>query len=112
MKGGDERKQSKIDELMTRRKLIKRKHKLETEDENELEQIEREITHEIADREFDKLNKILGNLETDTNSNVWKEMRKAFPNKKKPLPTGVLNAQGKLITNPKEKKSDVGTFFK
>ena len=51
-----------------------------------------------------KLNKILGNLETDTNSNVWKEMRKAFPNKIKPLPTGVLNAQGKLITNPKEKR--------
>ena len=31
-------------------------------------------------------------------------MKKAFPAKQTPLPTGVKNIQGKLITNPKEKK--------
>ena len=47
-------------------------------------------------------------METDnggTNcTNIWKEMRKAYPKKSKPLPTGVLNVVGKVITNPKEKK--------
>ena len=32
-------------------------------------------------------------------------MRKAFPKKSKPLPTGVLNFKGKVITNPKEKRT-------
>ena len=31
-------------------------------------------------------------------------MRKAFPTKSKPLPTGVKNREGKLITNSKEKR--------
>ena len=46
----------------------------------------------------------MGNLDLDTNTNIWKEMRKAYPSKSNPLPTGVKNAQGKLITNPKEKR--------
>ena len=32
-------------------------------------------------------------------------MRKSFPRNSKPIPTGVLNVEGKLITNPEEKKS-------
>ena len=31
-------------------------------------------------------------------------MRKTFPTKSKPLPTGVKNLEGKLITNSKEKR--------
>ena len=99
-----ERKQSKIDELMNAKKLITRKRKLEQEDEENIDEIEKEITKEIADREYEKLENVMGNLDLDTNTNIWKEMHKAYPSKSNPLPTGVKNAQGKLITNPKEKR--------
>ena len=42
-------------------------------------------------------------MEADINTNIWKEMRKAFPKNSKPFPTGVNNIKGKVITNPKEK---------
>ena len=63
-----------------------------------------DITKEVADREYDKIEKILGNLETETNCNIWKEMRKTFPTKLKPLPTGVKNLEGKLTASSKEKR--------
>ena len=44
------------------------------------------------------------------NTNVWKQMRKAFPKKVKSLPTRVKNEQGKVITNPAEKKGDTKSF--
>ena len=37
-------------------------------------------------------------------SSIWKKMRKAHPKKSNPLPTGVMNVVGKVVTNPKEKK--------
>ena len=54
-------------------------------------------------KEYKKLEKVVGDLEADTNTNIWKELRKAFPRNSKPLPTGVKNVKGKVITNPKEK---------
>ena len=47
----------------------------------------------------------MGDLGTDTNTSTWREMRDAFPNKNKPLPTGVMNNHGKVITRPKEKRT-------
>ena len=39
-------------------------------------------------------------------------MRKAFPKKNKPIPTGVMNIRGKEVTNPNEKKLDgVGPVY-
>ena len=38
-------------------------------------------------------------------------MRKAFPRKVKQVPTGVKNKAGKLITNPKEKKTVILDHF-
>ena len=38
-------------------------------------------------------------------------MRKAFPQKNKPLPTGVKNISGKVITNPNEKKKGIFEHF-
>ena len=32
-------------------------------------------------------------------------MMKSFPKKSKPLPTGIMNIKGKVITNPEEKKN-------
>ena len=56
-----------------------------------------------------------GSLETDhggtNNNNVWKELKKAFPKKTRPVPIGVENVEGKLITNPKEKKDVILKHF-
>ena len=38
-------------------------------------------------------------------------MRKAFPTKARPLPTGVKNLEGKLITNSKEKRKVTAEHF-
>ena len=95
--------------MLDNRKSILKKKTLTKEDEHHIDDIEKEITGEIADKEFDKLEKVLGNMETDSGetdyTNIWKEMRKAYPKKSNPLPTGVRNVQGKVITNPKEKKN-------
>ena len=99
-----ERKLTRMDELMNMKKNIKRKKKMTLEDEQVIDDIEKEITDDIADREYENIEKIVGNLEADTNHNIWKEMRKAFPTKSKPLPTGVKNLEGKLITKSKEKR--------
>ena len=39
-------------------------------------------------------------------------MKRAYPNKNKPLPTGVKNIKGKVITNPEEKKFIALNHFK
>ena len=93
-----------MDVLMTRRKTILKNKKLSLDEVMEVEIIEKEISDEIANKEYKKLEEVLGELNTDTHTNIWKEMKKAFPAKQTPLPTGVKNIQGKLITNPKEKK--------
>ena len=98
------KKPSNMDSLMRKRKTLLRKKTLSEDDEIEIYQIEQEISDEIADREFKKLEEVVGELDDNTHTNIWKEMKKAFPSKQKPLPTGVKNIKGKLITNPEEKK--------
>ena len=100
----DIKNQSILDDLLTKKKTILRKKVLTQEDDESIDKIEREITEEISDKEFEKLENVLGDLGTDTNTSIWKEMRKAFPSKNKPLPTGVMNNHGKVITHPKEKR--------
>ena len=55
-----------------------------------------------------KLSKVIGVLENDSDvnnvTNIWRQFKKAYLKKSKPLPTGVLNVEGKIITNPEEKK--------
>ena len=62
-----------------------------------------------------KLVKIVGDFETESggteSTNVWKQFRKAYPKKSKPIPTGVKNINGKVITNPEEKKDVTKTKF-
>ena len=63
-----------------------------------------------------KLTKVLGKLEAETGgtnfTNVWKQMSKSFPKKTKPLPTGIKNMSGKIITYPEEKKNVTLKHFK
>ena len=42
-------------------------------------------------------------------TNMWRELRKAYPKEEKPLPTGVKDIKGKWITNPRDKKSYMNT---
>ena len=57
----------------------------------------------------------MGNLETSAGTtnltNIWKSMMKVFPKNTRPLPTGVKIIEGKVITNPTEKKkSNINAF--
>ena len=51
---------------------------------------------------------MVGELETGSggteSTNVWKQFRKAYPKKLKPIPTGIKNINKKGITNPEEEK--------
>ena len=100
----DNKKKSTIDELMELKKRLMKTDNNSDENDLEIEKIECEIAEEVAKREFDKIEKVIGKIETEPNINMWSEMRKAFPKKTQPLPTGVKNLIGKVITNPDEKK--------
>ena len=108
---------SNLDKLMNEKKEISKVKKVNITQaqKDRIEEIEKLITDECADKHFEKLEKVLGNLESgtgETNStNVWKEMRKAFPRKSRPLPTGIMNIDGKVITNPDEKKKITKKHF-
>ena len=95
---------TKLDKLLNEKKGILKKKKIYEIDEQRVEEIDKELTEEIADKELEKLVKVTGELESEPNKNIWREMRKSYPKNIKPLPTGVKNFEGKVITNPREKK--------
>ena len=110
-----EPKLSRVDTLMNEKKKILKLKCITTTEEDKLDEIEKLISKECSDLEYKKLEKVLGELQTesgDTNStNIWKEFRKAYPKKVRPVPTGVKNIHGKVITNPKEKKGYYTSTF-
>ena len=97
-----------LDSMLNERKILLKKKTPSDNDIAMLEKIENQVSIEIEDKEFKKLQSSLSNLESEkggTNfTSIWKEVRKAYPKQVKPLPTGVMNMMGKVITNPKEKK--------
>ena len=103
-----EPKLSKIDVLMNEKKIIQKQKYMSDLEEEKIDKIDELISKECSNFEFEKLTKVLGELETESggthSTNVWKEFRKAYPKKIRPVPTGVKNIIGKVITNPKEKK--------
>ena len=48
------------------------------EDEQIIDDINCEITDDIAYKEYTKLERVQGDLDKNTNTNIWSEMRKAF----------------------------------
>ena len=100
---------------MNEKKEISKKKHLDDEDKVRMEILNKQLQDECENREWENLVKTLGSLETadghTNNTNIWKEMRKAFPQKNKTVPTGVKNIEGKLITNPIEKKKVVLDHF-
>ena len=106
-----------IDDLMNQKKNLMKAAKHKTIAVNDkLEEIEKHITEECASKEYEKLVKVINDLETEAggtdSTNVWKQFRKAYPKKNKPIPTGVKNLKGKVITNPEEKKTVTLKHFK
>ena len=65
--------------------------------------------------ELEKLENILGTLDNNSDgtnyTNVWKQLRKAYPKNVKPLQTGVENEKGKVITNSTEKEAVILEHF-
>ena len=92
---------TKIDELMDEKKNILKQKQITSEEEENINKIDSLISNECSDREFQKLVKVLGELETETgatnSTNIWKEFRKAYPKKFRPVPTGVKNVHGKVV---------------
>jgi len=106
----EDKKKSKIDELMDLKRSLIKKRK-QNESENEIVELENEISEEVAKKEYEKIEKVIGNMDEEPNINMWSELRKAFPKKGQPLPTGVMNVKGKVITNPEEKKQVTQKHF-
>ena len=115
VKESKENKISYIDNLLNKKKAILKKKTQSKKDNEELESLDNEISDECADKEYEKLSNILGDLETSAGStnitNIWKQMKKSYPKNTRPLPTGVKNIEGKVITNPVEKKNVILDHF-
>ena len=94
---------SKIDKLIDEKKEILRKKEITHEEYMRVENIEIEISNQCEGKELEKLERVMDEIETNK-TNIWREMRKAFPNKTKPIPTGVKDIKGRVITNPTERK--------
>jgi hypothetical protein len=100
----DKKKLSKIDTLINQKRNILKKRHLSAEDYKALDELEAKISGECEEKEWEKLREVLKGLDTsERNTQIWKQMKRAYPNKTKPVPTGVMNIEGKVITNPKEK---------
>ena len=81
---------------------------MSVEDLDKIQDLDMVKTKECENKEYEKLVNILGSLETiegsTHNTNIWKQMKKFFPNKSKPITTEVLNIEKKGYTQPKRKK--------
>ena len=89
-----EKEPSKIYILMNEKQgLLKKKTKSDA-DLEKIEEINLAIPEQCEDKEFEKHTKALGDLENESgapnNTNIWKKMKKSYPNKSKPLPTGII----------------------
>ena len=92
-------------------KYSKKRH-LSAEDYKALDELEAKISGECEEKEWEKLREVLKGLDTsERNTQIWKQMKRAYPNKTKPVPTGVMNIEGKVITNPKEKRKVILDHF-
>ena len=84
---------------MNKKKILLNNKILNTNEKEEIQRLDEEISKECADKEYEKLANIVGNLETSAGTtnltNIWKSMRKVFAKNTRPLPTGVKNIEGK-----------------
>ena len=104
-KENDQKKMNHIDVLMNAKKDILKKKNPNLKDKNDIELLDKDITVECEEKEWKKLTEILGNLDSkETNMNIWKQMRKAYPKKTKPLSTGVKDMEIKSSQIQKKRK--------
>ena len=81
---------------MEEKKSIMKQKERSKEDNIRITEIENSITEDIAKKEYEKLAKVMGDLDSEPNINMWRELRKAYPKKNKPIPTGIKNIKGKI----------------
>ena len=76
VKNGSTGKQNKMDALMEEKKSLLKKKNVIVEGKQRVKNIEEEITQEFEDKEYEKLIKTLGHLESEgdqtDNINIWK----------------------------------------
>ena len=73
------------------------------ENKMKIEEIEQHIRKEIYEKEFQQLKTVVGESENALNTNMWRELKKAYPKVNKTLPTGVTDILGKVVINPNDK---------
>ena len=113
VKNKDEKKKlSKIDTCIEKKRTILKKQHLSAEDHKTIKRLDEEIGNECEEKEWQTLKEVLQGLDTsERNNNIWKQMKKAYSNKVKPIPAGVENLEGKIITYPKEKEKNILDHF-
>ena len=112
IKGENTKVISQIDILINKKRAMLKKKHMTPHDMENIENIDVEISKECEEKEWEKLQKVVKELDSsESNTTMWKQMRKSFPKKLKPLPCGVKNIEGKLITNPKEKEKVILEHF-
>ena len=110
----DNKNESKSDQLMEKRKVLRNQLKTASDDQkiteiqNDIKSVENELSSLLAG---ENLMKIKDNLQCLTNidgstavSGVWKLTKKLFPKNSKTLPISKKNSNGRLISSPEELK--------
>ena len=102
------KKQSDINQLMAKRRILKKKDLLNEKEEEELVKLEEKIALQCEEQNRKKVSdnfKALNGKDGDlSHQGIWKIKKKYFPKIKPSLPAGKLNMKKQLITNPAELK--------
>ena len=101
-------KKTEIDDLISKRKILKAKQNISEKDEEKLAELEAEISDSSQDENHrkvvDNLLDLDGNNGNLNQQGVWKMKKKLFPKVKSSIPVGKKNLKEQLITNPEELK--------
>ena len=98
-------KKTEIDDLISKRKILKAKQNISEKDEEKLAELEAEISDSCQDENRRKVVDNLLDLDGNLNQQgVWKMKKKLFPKVKSSIPVGKKNLKEQLITNPEELK--------
>ena len=99
---------TKLRQLLDRRNNLKKKEKLDEEDDELISFLEEKIADECEDENRKKImenfNDLDGNNGNLNHQCVWNAKKKYFPKIKPTLPVGKKNLSNQIITNPEELK--------
>jgi hypothetical protein len=97
---------SEIDELMEKRRKLKKKESFDEKEELELNELEKRIAEKCEEmnrkKVTDNFKDIQSNQGNVSHQGIWSIKRKYFPKKNPSLPAGKKSLKHQLITNPAE----------